>query len=587
MDPRDREGQPPSHEPKPSTWESASSPTLPASGAVAPAHELGRRTKAGPPPFESSREAAEADPGSGPASSHDFVLERRAKASPNGDARRGHHELDGAPNAGANRSAGAGANRSAGASSMAHASTDVRLPARPHDDPLGAVGLREGTLVNGTYRVERALGAGGMGVVALAVDEALDRKVAIKFIRPELFAYPEMRTFFHNEARAMARVSHRNVLSVFAFGEHEGTPYFVMEYVDGQTADQWLRHRPRDGYPDVEEAIGIIDQACLGVSAIHETSTIHRDLKPSNLLIDRSKGPRSHAPHAPRFGAPSSDRSPESGFRVAVGDLGVARVLDSATGGNFIVGSAAWMAPEAVLGEDEAPELANRRDIYALGCIAYELLTGRTPFVGPTDMSILSQHVLEEPTPPSHVRPDLPASYDSIVLRALAKDPRKRWSSPESFRRALLAEHTGAREPERILIVDDDLDWRSIIGSSLATRFPDAVIDQVGDGRTALVAFDQNPYSVVLVDLEMPGIDGARLTMMLRQLERAERTPIIVLTAAGGPREWQKLSAMGADAFLVKPVNADDVELVIRRTIRSRCASMPPSSPSLPALVSP
>lgn len=574
MDPRDRDGQP-SPEPKPSTWESASSPTLPASGAVVPAHEVGRRTKAGPPPFESAREAAASSAGtdseSMPVSSHDFILERRADVRANGGARR---VFEAPPSA-------AGGARS---SSVAHAPTDVRLPARPHEDPLGAVGLREGTLVNGTYRVERALGAGGMGVVALAVDEALDRKVAIKFIRPELFAYPEMRTFFHNEARAMARVSHRNVLSVFAFGEHEGTPYFVMEYVDGQTADQWLRHRTQGGYPDVDEAMGIFDQACLGVSAIHETSTIHRDLKPSNLLIDRAKGPRSHPP---RFGAPSSDRSPESGFRVAVGDLGVARVLDSATGGNFIVGSAAWMAPEAVLGEDEAPELANRRDIYALGCIAYELLTGRTPFVGPTDMSILSQHVLEEPTPPSRVRTDLPASYDSIVLRALAKDPRKRWSSPESFRRALLAEHTGAREPERILIVDDDLDWRSIIGSSLATRFPDAVIDQVGDGRTALVAFDQSPYSVVLVDLEMPGIDGARLTMMLRQLERAERTPIIVLTAAGGPREWQKLSAMGADAFLVKPVNADDVELVIRRTIRSRCASMPPSSPSLPVPASP
>lgn len=554
MDRREREGDLPSPKPKPSAWESASSPTLPASGTVLPAREPPvrerpareptRRTSDGargePSPLESAPRAAKP----APMSSHDFAPARHGARAP----------------------------------------VEVPTPPRPHDDPLAAVGLRVGTLVNGAYRVERALGAGGMGVVALAFDEALDRKVAIKFIRPELFAYPEMRTFFHNEARAMARVSHRNVLSVFAFGEHEGTPYFVMEYVDGPTADQWLRQRPRDVFPDVDEAVGIFDQACLGVSAIHETSTIHRDLKPSNLLIDRSKGPRSIVP---RFGAPGSERAPESGFRVAVGDLGVARVLDSATGGNFVVGSAAWMAPEAVLGEDEAPELANRRDVYALGCIAYELLTGRTPFVGPTDMSILSQHVLDEPAPPSQVRTDLPASYDPIVLRALAKDPRKRWSSPESFRRAMLAEHTGAREPERILIVDDDLDWRSIIGSSLAVRFPDAVIDQVGDGRSALVAFDRSPYSVVLVDLEMPGIDGARLTTMLRQLERAERTPIIVLTAAGGPREWQKLSAMGADAFLVKPVNADDVELVIRRTIRSRCASAPSSSPSLPVPASP
>jgi serine/threonine-protein kinase len=421
-------------------------------------------------------------------------------------------------------------------------------------DPLGSVGCRAGTLIDRTYRVERALGVGGMGVVALATDERLDRKVAIKLIKPELFAFPEMRTFFHDEARAMARVSHRNVLSVFAFGEHEGVPYFVMEYVDGRTADQWLRARPAETFPDIDEAVRILEQACLGVEAIHATSTIHRDLKPSNLLIDGS-------------------------FRVAVGDLGVARVLDSAHAGNFIVGSACYLAPEAALGEDEAPELANRRDIYALGCIAYELLTGRPPFVGQTDMNILSQHVLQEPKPPSEVRPDLPPGYDAVVLRAIAKDPSERFPSVAALRAALLAEHSGERAPERILVADDDDDWRNLISTSLAQRFPHAVIDQVGDGEAALRAFEKTPYSVVLVDLEMPAMDGAKLTLLLRSLDGSQRTPIIVLTAAGGPREWQRLSAIGADAFLVKPVNADDVELLIKRTLRSR-SSVPPQQPT-------
>lgn len=421
---------------------------------------------------------------------------------------------------------------------------------RPAGDPLAAVGLHEGALVDRTYRVERALGVGGMGSVALATDERLDRKVAIKFIKPDLFAFPEMRTFFHNEARAMARVAHRNVLSVFAFGEYEGTPYFVMEYIEGKTVDQWLRARPVGAFPDLDEAVRILEQSCLGVEAIHATSTVHRDLKPSNLLIDGS-------------------------FRVAVGDLGVARVLDSATSGNFIVGSASYMAPEAALGEDEAPELASRRDIYALGCIAYELLTGRPPFTGQTDMNVLSQHVLQEPVPPSKIRPGLPLGYDDVVLKALAKDPWKRYATVEAFRRALMAEHSGAREPERILIADDDDDWRSLIVGSLKERFPNAVIDEVGDGEMALEAFEKNPYSVVLVDLQMPEMDGAKLTLLLRSVESSARTPIIVLTAAGGPREWQRLSAIGADAFLVKPVNADDVELVIRRTLRSRHTSPP------------
>jgi serine/threonine-protein kinase len=410
-------------------------------------------------------------------------------------------------------------------------------------------------LVDRTYRVERALGVGGMGAVALATDERLDRKVAIKFIKPELFAFPEMRTFFHNEARAMARVAHRNVLSVFAFGEHEGTPYFVMEYVEGQTVEQWLRRRAPGTYPDIDEAIRILEQACLGVEAIHATSTVHRDLKPSNLLIDQS-------------------------FRVAVGDLGVARVLDSASGGaNFVVGSSAYMAPEAAFGDDEAPELASRRDIYALGCIAYELLVGRPPFTGQTDMSVLSQHVLEDPIPPSEIRKGLPPGYDDIVLKAMAKDPLNRYPTVDAFRRALISEHTGAREPERILVADDDDDWRTLIVSSLKERFPHAEIDEARDGQHALEAFEKRPYSVVLVDLEMPEMDGAKLTLLLRAVESSARTPIIVLTAAGGPREWERLSAIGADAFLVKPVNADDVELVIRRTLRSRHSSPPRPAP--------
>lgn len=419
------------------------------------------------------------------------------------------------------------------------------------DDPLGSVRLHEGALVDRTYRVERSLGVGGMGVVALARDERLDRRVAIKFIKPELFAFPEMRTFFHNEARAMARVSHPNVLQVYAFGEHEGTPYFVMEYVEGKTVDQWLRARDGEGPSDIGDVIRILDQACLGVEAIHATGTVHRDLKPSNLLIDAA-------------------------FRVSVGDLGVARILESTHSGNFIVGSASYMAPEAALGEDEAPELASRRDIYALGCIAYELFTGRPPFVGETDMNVLSQHVLQEPAPPSKLRPDLPDVFDGVILKALAKDPHKRFETIGAFRRALVAAHQGTREPERILIADDDPDWRTIIHSALSERFPDAVIDQEADGEAALAAFERSPYSVVLVDLQMPEMDGAKLTLMLRSIDASQRTPIIVLTAAGGPREWQRLSAIGADAFLVKPVNADDVELVIRRTLRSRNA--PPSS---------
>jgi eukaryotic-like serine/threonine-protein kinase len=343
----------------------------------------------------------------------------------------------------------------------------------------------------------------------------------------------------------MARVSHPNVLAVHTFGEHEGTPYFVMEYVDGPTVEHWLEQH--DGAPDVGESLRILDQACLGVEAIHLASTVHRDLKPSNLLIDAS-------------------------LRVAVSDLGVARILEGVEGGDAccIVGSAAYMAPEAALGEGSKPDLATRRDIYALGCIAYELLTGRPPFTAPTDVGLMAKHLLELPPPPSTLRPDLGPGYDNVLMRALDKDPHKRWRSVGALRRALVAVRDGEETPDRILIADDDPDWRTLLHDALAPQFPDAEIDLVPDGERAIEAFEAKPYSVVLVDLEMPEVDGMALTAYLRSLDRTQRTPIIVLTAAGGPGEWRRLSQIGADGFLVKPVEPEDVAALIRRTMKSR-----------------
>lgn len=178
-------------------------------------------------------------------------------------------------------------------------------------------------------------------------------------------------------------------------------------------------------------------------------------------------------------------------------------------------------------------------------------------------------------------------------MKALAKDVDERYLSAGDFRNALLAAHRGTADPTRILVVDDDPDWREILVSSLSARFPRSVIDQAGDGAAALEAFCDRPYSVVLVDLEMPEMDGTKLTGLLRNIQSAHYTPIIVLTAAGGPSEWKRLSAIGADAFLVKPVDPEDVELVIRRTLRARRAAAgasasiaPPPPPPSTSLLS-
>jgi serine/threonine protein kinase len=414
--------------------------------------------------------------------------------------------------------------------------------------PMKELGLVRGTVVADTYRIEGALGAGGMGLVTLAHDMKLDRNVAIKFIRPELFRHAKLRDALMHEARAMARVSHPNVLTVHALGEHENIPYFVMEYVDGPSVEQWLADATANGPPDLDGAAHIFDQVCQGVEAIHAAQTVHRDLKPSNILIDAQ-------------------------MRVYVSDLGVARILEEHTRGGascYVVGSAAYMAPEAALGDDTDAELFKRRDVYALGCIAYELFTGRPPFDGPTDIALMSKHLLEPAPPATKLRPDLPAAYDAVLTKAIDKDPLRRWPTADALRRAIEQVHASEAEPTRILIADDDPDWRELLHAQLASRFPAATIESVGNGEEAIEAFDRQPFSAIVVDLEMPEADGMVVTKEIRKRAESARVPIVVLTAAGGPGEWRHLAQIGADGFLVKPVDPDDVAALVRRTVNAR-----------------
>lgn len=409
-------------------------------------------------------------------------------------------------------------------------------------DPLASVGVRRGDVIGGSYRIERVLGVGGMGVVALAFDEKLERDVAIKFVK-STFVLPEMHALFVEEARAMARVSHPNVLAVYSFGDHGETPYFAMEYFEGRTIADWLTNRAPETLPSAEDVVRVVEQACLGVEAIHASKTVHRDLKPSNILID-------------------------DGFHVAVGDFGLSCLAGPGAVQSIPVGTAAYMAPESVFGEASSFDYA--RDIYALGCIAYELFVGRPPFVGETAMNVLTKHVIEIAPPPSERRPGLGTFYDAAIGKALEKDPSVRHASVARLREALVSAHLRKSDPERILVAEDDPDWRDIMVSFLGRCFPHATVDSAADGVAALNAFCDAPYAVVLLDLEMPEMDGTRLTQALRAIDSARSTAIVVLTAAGGPSEWRALSAIGADAFLVKPVDLDDLGVVIRRTLRAR-----------------
>jgi serine/threonine protein kinase len=403
--------------------------------------------------------------------------------------------------------------------------------------------LTRGTVIGGVYRVIAPLGSGTMGVVLLAHDETLDRRVAIKLIQPDLLR-ADIRERFGEEARAMARVSHPNVLQIYSLGEHADTPYFVMEFVNGPTLEQWLLENGSP--PDLDVALAILEGTCRGVIAIHAADTIHRDIKPSNILLDPQMRPR-------------------------VADLGVA-VLCRADRPSKpeIVGTALYMAPEIALRQPVLPSQRARADVYSLGCLAYELLTGEPPFCGESDIETMVLHSRSKLVPPSQLRPELPREFDDVLTRALAKEPAERTRSVEAFLRELTAARIGDREPIRILLAEDNDELRAMLMLSLAAEWPATQIESCSDGVAALEAFERQRPSAVILDLRMPGLDGIELTERLRARDPERAIPILILTGAGGPEEWSRLSALGADGFLVKPALPDDVIAMVRRSLRTR-----------------
>jgi serine/threonine protein kinase len=408
--------------------------------------------------------------------------------------------------------------------------------------------VEAGDLIDGKFRVVRELGRGAMGVVVLADDEALDRKVALKLVRTDLGA-PGFRDRFLEEARAMARVNHANVVQIYASGEHESVPYFVMELVTGKTLEQWLEER--DQPVEVSLAVRILVEMCVGVSAIHRADTLHRDIKPSNILLDSNLHPR-------------------------IADLGVSTMYETARASRAeraeVVGTPAYMAPEVAFPMADQTTTP-RVDVYSLACVAYELLTGQPPFTAEDAQQWFLKHATAPVVPPSTIRPDLPLAFDAVLLRALEKDPEARTPTIEAFRHELLLANGDLVEPVCILVAEDDDDFRELLKEHLRSEFPEAEVVCVPNGRAALQALAVRSVSIVILDLNMPDLDGFEVTRHLRAQENAKTIPIIVLTGSGGPAEWRKLASIGADRFLVKPVSLDDLTTSVRHSLRERSRS--------------
>ncbi|SAK86312.1 serine/threonine protein kinase [Caballeronia arationis] len=262
----------------------------------------------------------------------------------------------------------------------------------------------------GRYRIEGTLGAGAMGVVYRAFDPRLDRLVALKTIRHELFETGERASLmarFRNEAQAAGRLSHPNIVGVYDYGETQDTAYIAMEFVAGRGLDVLLD--ASSGPVEVYTALGWFSQLLAALGFAHAHGIVHRDIKPANLLVT------------------------EHG-RLQVTDFGIAHVESSTlTVVGSVVGTPSYMSPEQFSG---APA-DGRSDLFSAAVVLYQMLTGQRPFVGSSPVAVMQQVLRETPRAPSLCNPALPAAFDEVLMRALSKDPAARFQTPAALQQAL------------------------------------------------------------------------------------------------------------------------------------------------------
>jgi eukaryotic-like serine/threonine-protein kinase len=469
----------------------------------------------------------------------------------------------------------------------------IPLPSNRRDSSLPA-----SVVLDGKYRLKDELGRGSMGTVFLAVDEMLRRKVAVKFLLPELADSEECMVRFQHEAVAMAAIRNENVAQIFSFGKDNGVPYFVMEYLEGETLESLVdSHNRRGFYIPLDDAVDLMIQALNGLAAIHRAGAIHRDIKPANVML-------------------TSDP-----MRAVIMDFGLVRDVKLDDDVRSLAGTPAYIAPELVEGAAGADK-SKLTDIYSIGTTFYEVLTGTIPFGGNSWVEILQKHIAELPVPPSVRRPGLPDALDEIVLRAMSKDPRERYQDAEAFiddlvevqstplpherrpslppqkvdgatgsrrnsspsgryqtgkHRAFRSTPTGSRG--KLLVADADADFRALVHGAAKSAVPGCRVHSATDGTMALDVLRTVKPHVVVLDLNLPEINGLELIATMRGDPDISRTEVIVATGSAGRREASLLHSLGVRHFLAKPVDGEELAVLLRPYLE-RPTSIPSPPPT-------
>jgi len=268
------------------------------------------------------------------------------------------------------------------------------------------MGRRMDELIGNRYEMQDPIGRGGMATIFRAVDLRMGRIVAVKVLREVYSSDPKFVTRFQREARAASALQHPNIVQVFDYGQSEESYYIVMEFVDGTDLRRYLK---RHGVLAVDRAVAIAHDVALGLGAAHRLGIVHRDVKPQNVMLN------------------------ESGL-VKLTDFGIASMYkdveaERLTTTGMTLGTVQYYAPEQAQGEIVSPAA----DVYALGIVLYEMLTGRTPFDGDTPVAIAMKHIQDEPEPPSVYNPRIPPGLERVIMRCLAKDPRDRFKDGDTL----------------------------------------------------------------------------------------------------------------------------------------------------------
>jgi serine/threonine-protein kinase len=267
-------------------------------------------------------------------------------------------------------------------------------------------------VLSGRYRVLRKIGGGGMADVYLCEDLTLGRRVALKVLLSRFLDDPNFVERFRREAKAAAGLNHANLVSIYDWGEVDGTYFIVMEYVEGETLKDLVRRR---GRLSGSEAVRISLQLLAALEFAHRTGIVHRDVKPQNVMLDRDGNAK-------------------------VTDFGIARAGDSGmTEAGSILGTAQYLAPEQAKGQ----RVDERSDLYSVGIVLYEMLTGAVPFKGDSAVTVALKHVNEMAAEPAQLVPGMPYALNQIVLKAIAKDPEQRYQTAEQFARDLRSAQEG------------------------------------------------------------------------------------------------------------------------------------------------